>query len=436
MTENTKSMSGNISGRQDPSSPKRERRRGKYVKVGRHGAERLMTSDPLKDEQMLRGVGIPEGVPEPMTLEERLKLVKKLIAQSMGVQNIEGDVPDKIGFNITNQAERDVLFGVLKLMTDSDYRGEFQVPTSQVLNKEFEGRERPVKAQTEGFQVASGTHIGGAYENIESVPFVRISQANLITAIGYNPDSQSDRERVAQAVLTLATKMNFLMWTRFKRNDKGKVVKDRNKRTKFEIVSTFSPVLNVNFVSEQEEGRGLVLRYYEISLSPILLDEVTREYGSIGGGYFLLIPENYNSEIQGAYKKLFPYRSRISPIIQALCFYLRLIVQERQNRERNPFNKFNRERNPYLRTGIQTELRVGHQDLCRRLNISENSLRTQKSRIYQNIEDGIRVAQEIGYIHTASHDVLSGEYIFDLNLDYYPSQEDISEEMGETLTEE
>lgn len=395
---------------------------GKFIKVGRHGAERLMTSDPQKDEKMLRGVALPQGVPEPQTLEERLKLVKRLIAQSMGVQDIESGVPDRLGFNITNQAERDVLFGVLKLMTDSDYRGEFQVPTTQVLRQKFEENTRPVEAQTKGFEVLS-THIGGAYENIESVPFVRITQKSLIEAIGYDPESQSDKARVGGAVRDLAMKQNFLMWTRFKRDDKGKVVRDKNGRTRFEIVSTFSPVLNVNFVSEQEEGRGLVLKYYEISLSPILLDQVSREYGGVGGGYFLLIPENYNSEIQEAYRKRFPYRSRVSPIVQALCFWLRLIVQERQNQVRNPLRLWKQTRGKKQPPRkISSELRVGYADLCRRLNVSESSIRKQKSRISQNIEDGISIARDIGYITTASNDILSGEYIFDLNLNYYPSR--------------
>lgn len=384
------------------------------IKIGRHGAEMIMTSDPEKNEEMLSQVGLPDGWVIPKTTEERIQVVKRLIAHSMGIDpDLTTNVPDRVGFNLTNQAERDVLFGVLKLMTDSDYKGTFQIPSDQVLNKEQAHKYNPksIEAETKGYQViGTQTQIGGAYENIPSTPVLRIGQSELVRTLGYNPSISSDRERVAQAVVSLATKQNFLMWPRFARDRKGKIEK-RNGRTKFEIVSTFSPVLNVNFVSENQEGKN-VLKYYEISLAPVFLDEISREYGSRGDGYFLLIPQDANQEIEKTHRELFPYRVRVSPTIQALCYWLRLKVVDIQSRERNPFTK----------TKSSSVLVISYSDLCKRLNIPESSFRRNPSRIRQVVEDGLRVAQTIGYITEFSPDDSSGEYRLDINFNYYPNR--------------
>lgn len=376
------------------------------IKIGRHGAEMIMTSDPEKQERMLSQVGLPDGM-SPETIEERLKVVKRLIGQSMGVQNIE-NVPDRIGFDLTNQAEREVLFGVLKLMTDSDYKGTFKKPSTEVL-KNNDKPDKAVEADTKGYQlIATQTHIGGAYENIPSTPILRITQGELIQTLGYDPTSFSDRERVAQAVVSLAKKQHFLMWTRFSRDSKGRIEK-RNGRTKYEVVSTFSSVLNVRFVADEETGK---LKHYDIALAPVFLDEISREYGSVGDGYFLLIPSDCNREIEEAHRDLFPYRARISPKIYSLCYWLRLQVVGIQSRDRNPFTK----------TEPSPTLVVRYEDLCSQLNISEKSFRKNPSRIRQVVEDGLRVAQKIGYISEFSSDDTTGEYQFVINFDYYPNR--------------
>lgn len=429
-------VSGMTSGRTESQTGRVQRRRNRRnpndpkkgdIKIGRHGAEMIMTSNPEKNEEMLSQVSLPDGWVIPKTTEERIQVVKKLIAHSMGIApNLTTNVPDRVGFNLTNQAERDVLFGVLKLMTDSDYKGTYQVPSTQVLKKEHNDNPKPVEAETKGYQlVGTQTQIGGAYENITSTPVLRIGQSELVRAVGYDPSISSDRERVAQAVVSLATKQNFLMWTRFSRDRKGKIER-RNGRTRFEIVSTFSPVLNVNFISEPNQEGKPVLKYYEISLAPVFLDEVSREYGSKGDGYFLLIPQDANQEIEKAHRELFPYRVRVSPTIQALCYWLRLRVVEIQSKERNPFSK--RKNDP--------ELVVGYSDLCRRLNISETSFRRNPSRIRQLVEDGLRVAQKVGYISEFSSDDSEGEYRLVINFDYYPNRFRQGEETGEEPRQE
>lgn len=383
---------------------------GKNIKVSRHGAEMIMTSDPKKQERMLSQVELPVGMETPASMEERVRLVSKIISQALEIDLPEGQVPTRIGFNITTDTERRVLFGFLKLLTDTNYRGTYQVPNSQVIKQEFGDKEKPVEALTKGTKTRTGTEIGGAYENIPSTPVVRITRDNIMRASGLDPESGSDRRDFSQAFSSLTIRQNFLMWTRIARDEKGRIIRDKNGRTKFELVSTFSPVLNANFVLDPTTKK---LEYYEISPAPVFLDQISREYGGPNGGYFLLIPEGAYQEVSDAYHKRFPSRKgMIPPVIQALCFWFRLKVQEGQNDERNPLS----------RRKFSGQIRISYFDLCRELDYGERSIKNNRKRISQTIDDGISVSLDLGYLTRASFDAVSDDYLFDLNLDYYPSR--------------
>lgn len=392
-----------------------------HIKIGRHGAEMIMTSDPERDEKMLAQVGVPTGFQTPATLEERVKLVQKLISQSMGITLTDGDVPNKIGFDISTDSQRKVLFGVLKLMSDTNYRGTYQVPNNQILKQQFKDNEKPIEAQTKGYSVMTQTHIGGAYENIPSSPVIKITRRDLMSDSGMNPDERDDVRDFKIAMGDLCVKQNFLMWTRYARDEKGHIKKDRNGRTQFELVSTFSPVLNLNSILDPQTKQHL---YYEIALAPVFLDEISREFGGVNGGYFLLIPKDCTDEISGAYKKRFPSRRGFTPeVIQALCWWFRLKVQDIQNRDKNPFTK---------RKG-PTSLTISYFDLCRQLDYGERTIKNNRKRITQTLTDGISISQDLGYIKSSTYDPVSDEYTFELNIDYYPNhykQESIDEQTG------
>ena len=387
------------------------------IKIGRHGADMIQTSDPEKNERMLSQVGIPEGWTTPATMEERLRLVQRLISQSMGINLDENETPSKIGFDISTDSQRKLLFGVLRLMTESDYKGNYQVPNTQVLRES--GREgKPVEAMTKGYDVLTGTHIGGIYENIPSTPILKISDRDLMIATGFDPDSHFDKESFNKAKKDLCFKQSFLMYTRFARDDKGRVIREKNGRTKFELVSTFSPVLILKNIADPKTKKHL---YNEISPAPVFLDEISREYGSRGDGYFLLIPSECSEEITEAYRRWFPNKGGLTPsVVHSLCWWFRLRVQDQQNKERNPLMKWNQRNRPSTGGG-GTILRSGFSDLCRQLDYGEKAIQKNRSRIKQQLSEGIDVAVELGYLTGFSYDEERDEYSFDLNLDYYPN---------------
>lgn len=383
---------------------------GRHIKIGRHGADMMMTSDPAKNEKMLAQVGIPTGVPTPQTMEERVKLAQKLISQSMGI-TIAGDIPNKIGFDISTDSQRKLLFGVLKSMSDTEYQGSYQVPNNQILKQQYKENSKTVEAQTKGYLVSmTQTHLGGAYENIPSYPVLKITDRDLMIVSGFDPDSHFDRENFKKAKGDLCFKQNFLMWTRFARDEKGHIKRNRNGKTEFELVSTFSPVLNLNVVSDPQTKQIL---YNEIALAPVFLDEISRDYGGVNGGYFILIPEDSTKEISKAYRQRFPTRKGLTPsVVQALCWWFRLRVQDLQNKNQNPFTKHKED----------STLTISYFDLCRQLDYGERTIKAHRNRIFQTLSDGIAISQDLGYINSFSFDSESDMYSFDLNIDYYPNQ--------------
>ena len=407
-----------ITGRTESHSVKSENRqnlRGETlppktpIKVGRHAGDLIMTQKPRKkQEEMLNQVVETNKVP---TIEEKIKVFAQLVARATGLNEFQDreNCPERIGFNLSNQVQRNILWAVLRKMTETNYQGDLQIPNSVAVKQTY--TDNPDKTSTaleRGFDISTQKHIGGALENIPQSPVWRVSQRDLIILSGYDPDKSSEAQRVKEEIVNLATKQNFLMWTRLKRDNKGKrVINPKTKKQEFELVSTFSPVLWVNFVNDPKTGKFL---YYEISPSPVFLDEVSAQYGGGKNGYFLLIPEEANKEIETTYRKMYKYRPMIATRIQTFCYWLRLRVVELQSKVNNPFSRHE----------LDPVIRITYEEICQQLNIPESAMRTQKKRTTQQIEDGIKVSKEIGYITGGGFDPETNEYTLTLNFDFYP----------------
>lgn len=407
-----------ITGRTESHSVKSENRqnlRGETlppktpIKVGRHAGDLIMTQKPRKkQEEMLNQVVETNKVP---TIEEKIKVFAQLVARATGLNEFQDreNCPERIGFNLSNQVQRNILWAVLRKMTETNYQGDLQIPNSVAVKKAYiDNPDKTSTALERGFDISTQKHIGGALENIPQSPVWRVSQRDLIVLSGYDPDKSSEAQRVKEEIVNLATKQNFLMWTRLKRDNKGKrVINPKTKKQEFELVSTFSPVLWVNFVNDPKTGKFL---YYEISPSPVFLDEVSAQYGGGKNGYFILIPEEANREIETTYRKMYKYRPMIATRIQTFCYWLRLRVVELQSKVNNPFSRHE----------LDPVIRITYEEICQQLNIPESAMRTQKKRTTQQIEDGIKVSKEIGYITEGGFDPETNEYTLTLNFDFYP----------------
>lgn len=388
-------------------------KKAKGTKISKHGADMLTGLPRKKQEEMLSRIILPDD--NPRTTKERIQIFSQLVARSIGLTQFENkeDCPDRIGFNLTNQVQMNVLFAILKRMTENNYKGEKKIPNSIGVKNAYTGeRNNPNKiedALSKGFETPIvKNQIGGALKNISETPVWRFTQKEIVSLSGYNPEKGSEVQRVAEELVNLSYKQNFLMWTRYKRDGRGKImINPKTKKREMELVSTFSPVLWVKNIQDPETKKFL---YYEIAPAPIFLDEVSAEYGGGKNGYFVLIPEEADKEISSTYKRLFPYRTRVSLNIQTFCFWLRIRVQELQGKVNNPFS----------RSELNPVIRISYFDLCREILISESTIKTQKKNTRNQISDGIRTAKEIGYITDGYLDEKTEEYILTLNFDFYP----------------
>lgn len=397
------------------------------IKISRHGAEMIQTRNPQREEQMLSRLTLPDNAKQsPMTLQERTKTAMRVISQATGIKlsENESEWPDKIGFNLSNEMQKNVLFVVLKRMTETDYKGDYQIPNETVIGRTYKnnvrgGIEQSSMKMTSGYELAK-SHIGGAYQNIPNIPVLKLSVSDLIQDVvrftGLS-DTEENRwsvsQKVKDAVGHLARDMHFLMWTRIKRDNKGKLVRSKSsKKTEFEIVSTFSPVLNVNFVMDENRQS---LSYYEISPSPVFLDEISRDYGSRNGGYFIMIPENFNRQIDDVYPT-----KRISPFVKTFCYWLRLRFTERHSQNLNVWKK---NKNDYT-------IQIGFKELCQDLNFAESTYTTARRRTMETIRRGIDISKNIGYLLSENYDEDTDEFTFELNPGFYP-QGDPNDETGQ-----
>jgi hypothetical protein len=95
--------------------------------------------------------------------------------------------PDSYGV-VLNQSQRKVLEGILKAFTDSNYKGDEEIDKATYSSSIY-----PINK------------IAGAYSNIDKIPVVRLTQAEIIKLSGHDR-TQGDKVDVVEAISFLATK--------------------------------------------------------------------------------------------------------------------------------------------------------------------------------------------------------------------------------------
>ena len=377
------------------------------IKIGRHGAEALLPN-PKDEEKILSQFHIEEkGI--SLTREDKIKKIKNLYSYFLDIDPDEVRIPDKIGFEISNDSQRKILFCVLGLLTETDYQGNYQKPVS---NKDKEELRLGSSAPT----------LGGPYKNIRQTPVLRIEKNELMQKSGFDPSKKSDRRDFGLALNALGNDRCFLIWKRFKRDENGrrqvvgqKFYKDKNGRTRtkggkteYELASKIGTILDITPLIVPDNPKRV---FFEIEVHPVFLDEISPEYGG-ERGYFILVPKDALEQIEQAYRRRTQIKSGpVPPVIQNLLFWFRLRVQEIQTKNKNPFTRYQR----------GSKFRIKYLSLCEYLAIPVDSARKNKSRHQQNLSLGIEIGKELGYLKDGGQTIQDGdEYFFELNLEFYP----------------
>ena len=281
--------------------------------------------------------------------------------------------PDSYGV-VLNQAQRRVLEGILKAFTDTDYKGDKEIDKNIYSEKDY-----PVNK------------IAGAYSNVDKIPVIQLTQAELIRLSGYNT-THSDKQEVIEALSFLGTKQFCFYWTRSKKDDKGKQVKDKNGAWAKEEVMEVGSLFRVKYVTTKE-GR---LEYYEIHPSAPVLDQVEH--------YFLLVPNNWREEVKELTGK------RGSNYTYELLLWLRL--QYEHIRRYNYYGGKKRKAKPM-------EINKSWEEIAIALKMPESMYKANRKRASKIIQEAYTVAIKLGYLlKVENNGAIDTLY---LNEEYYPA---------------
>lgn len=288
--------------------------------------------------------------------------------------------PDSYGV-VLNQSQRRVMEGILKAFSDSNYKGIEKIDKATALREIYSDTETSAKTLVK--------ENNAPYKNIDNIPVVRLTQAEIIALSGYDR-TQGDKTDVTEAISFLATKQFCFYWVRSKTIN-GKIAKDKSGNYIKEEVMEVGSLFRIKTV-RNEIGE---LQYYEIQPSAPMLDQVNN--------YFLYIPNNWREEVKQITGK------RASSYTYEFLFWLRL--QYEQIRRYNDNGGKNRKPKPFLLYKRWEEVAIA-------LKMPETMYKANRKRASQIIKDAYEVAIKLGYLlkveDSGATDILY------LNEDYYP----------------
>jgi hypothetical protein len=287
------------------------------------------------------------------------------ILESRGIE--VGERPESYGV-LLNQSQRRVLEGILKAFSDSNYKGDEQI------DRDSYDKVHPVNK------------IPLAYNLIDKIPVVKLTQADIIRLSGYDR-TQGDKADVIDAINFLATKPFCFYWVRLK-TENGKPVIDKAGKYVKEEVTEVGSIFRIKYVKNPESGE---LQYYEIHPSAPLLDQVN--------SYFLLVPNNWRDEVKQLTGK------RASSYSYEFLFWLRLQYEQirRNNTSKKP--------KPFQLSKTWEEVAIA-------LKMPESMYKANRKRASKIIKDAYDVAIKLGYLIKVENNGATDTLY--LNEDYYP----------------
>ena len=367
----------------------------------RKSQNKTISSFTAKEPKIVKGGNIPE-IPIKEVDKKHTKIAIHTVTQFYGDnkqlsfftdEKIDA-FTDATGLNLTNrpqnygvvlnQAQRNVFEGILKAFTNTNYKGDEQKDKATALKEVYSDTETSAKTLVKVDNAP--------YRNIETIPVLKLTQAQIIDLSGYelNKQRQGDKQDVIEALSFLATNQFCFYWVRLK-TESGKPVKDKNGDYVKEEVMEVGTLLRIKTVRDQT---GL-LQYYEIQPSAPLLDQVNN--------YFLLVPNNWRDEVKELTGK------RASSYTYELLLWLRL--QYEQIRRFNKGGGKKRKPKPF-------KISYRWEDVAIALKMPETMYKANRKRASKIIQEAYSVAIKLGYLVKVENNGATD--ILYLNEDYYP----------------
>jgi len=288
---------------------------------------------------------------------------------------------------VLNQSQRKVFEGIINAFSETNYKGDYQVDKYDSLKEigDYKGKD---------LGIAGRKLLDETYSNIEKIPVIRVTQAELISLSGYDlsKQRQGDKQDVIGALNFLATNQFCFYWVRGVFDEKGKPILDKKGKYLKEDVMEVGTLFRVKYVQDENTNE---IKYYEIHPSSVVLDQVNKNYG---GNYFLSIPSNWREEVEEIAGK------RASKYTFEFLFWLRIQFEIRRSKKRGVIPSY-----------IITK---SWEDIAKELKMPESMYIKNRVRTEKIIRSCYEIAIELGYLIKVEDNVVNDKLY--LNESYYP----------------
>lgn len=176
----------------------------------------------------------------------------------------------KFGIDL-NDIQLKMTEAILRGFTQTNYKGNLDPLYMPALAKE---------------KYPSG-NLPNSYKYLDRLPRLRVTQAQLLRWAGIDNRSAGRVQDALKALKHLGTTQYCFYYTRLAFDENRQPKKDKDGEWQKEEVMAVDTVFTIKEVRDKKAG---TLEYYEITISPIFLDQ--RE------SYFMLIPYNWREEVR------------------------------------------------------------------------------------------------------------------------------------------
>ena len=364
----------------------REQQKPQHIKTGKHLVSQYL------------------GPVDPQT---KLNFAETLERYTQETGLTMGNKPLGWGLDLTVAQQR-VTHAILGAFDQDEYQGQITLPTEEVLTDPERG---PHLLPARWKSMGPTAIVRKAYSKIPQLPTIRLTLAEVVKLAGYDHSRQGDKQKVMEAIAHLRAHLYLFYWKRKAFTIKNGVAipeRDAKGEHKWEEREDISPLFRVVIVRDDQTKE---LKYFEISPSAVVLDQVNPTYG---GNYFLMVPKDLHTEIQKAVGK----GKRSSSYTFAFLMYL-LYDYERIRR--------------HAKKGTIPEhsIRKPWEEIAQRIKIPENFWKRNPQKAVERLDRVYQVAKELGWLRSYSRG-LDGIDILELEPSkYYRPEEDQEQLLGE-----
>ena len=310
----------------------------------------------------------------PVDPQTKLNFAETLERYTQETGLTMGNRPLGFGLDL-NIAQQRVTHAILEAFSRDEYQGQITLPKEEVLTDPERG---PNLSRAKLLATGPGALYRKAYSSIPHLPTIRLTLAEVVKLAGYEHGRQGDKQKVTEAIAHLRSHLYLFWWRRKAFTIKNGVAipeRDAKGEHKWEEREDLSPLFRIVYVRDEQTKE---LKYYEISPSAVVLDQVSPVYG---GNYFLMVPQDLHTQIQKAVGK----GKKSSSYTFAFLMYL--------------LSEYERYRS-HAKKGAVPKVLIAKpwEEIAQRIKMPESRWKRKRRETEADLERLYQVAKELGYL--------------------------------------